>query len=132
MDNGLEFNSELNPNWYLSEGNLYTNSLSNEKIEPGQTKEIKLILTKKMTEDNIGIVNNRAEIAQYYNELGKLDIDSTPNNLAQNEDDLGVADVIISISTGIRTVGYTILILINTGLIIFAVYLIFKKNKGKI
>ena len=132
LDNGLEFSSELNPDWYISDGNLYTNSLSNEKIQPGETREIKLILTKQMTENNVGVVNNRAEIAEYFNELGKEDIDSIPNNLNQSEDDFGVADVIISISTGIRTIGYTILILINIGLIAFAIYLIFKKHKMKI
>ena len=129
MDNGLQFSSELNPDWYLSGNMLYTNSLSNERIQPGETREVKLILTKDMTENNTGRVNNRAEIAEYYNELGKIDIDSTPNNLEQNEDDLGVADVIISISTGVRTIGYTILILINIGLIAFAIYLIFKRNR---
>ena len=132
MDNGLEFSSELNPDWYVSGENLYTNSLANEKIQPGETREVKLILTKDMTENNLGVINNRAEIAEYYNELGKTDIDSTPNNLVQNEDDMGVADVIISISTGIRTIGYTALIIINTGLIVFAIYLIFKRNKMRI
>lgn len=131
LDNGLEFSSELNPDWYLSGNNLYTNSLSNEKIQPGETREIKLILTKKMNENNVGIVNNRAEIAEYFNDLGKDDIDSIPNNLNPNEDDFGLADVSISISTGIKTVGYTTLILINIGLISFAIYLIFKKHKMK-
>lgn len=132
LDNGLEFSSELNSNWYLSGNNLYTNSLANEKIQPGETREIKLILTKKITENNLGIVNNRAEIAECFNDLGKEDIDSIPNNLNQNEDDFGLVDVIISISTGIKTIGYTMLILINIGLIAFAIYLIFKKHKMKI
>ena len=66
------------------------------------------------------------------NDFGKVDTDSTPNNLVKNEDDLGTADVIISISTGAKTIGYTTLILINTGLITCAIYLIFKKQRGKI
>ena len=131
MDNGLQFSSELNPDWYLSGNMLYTNSLSNERIQPGETREVKLILTKDMTENNVGRVNNRAEIVECYNELGKADIDSVPNNQIQTEDDFGVADVIISISTGVRTIGYTILIFINTALIIFAIYLVFKKTRNK-
>ena len=132
LPNGLEFSSELNPDWYLSGQNLHIKSLANDKIQPGETREIKLILTKKMTENNVGLINNRAEIEECFNDFGKADKDSTPNNLVKNEDDLGTADVIISISTGAKTIGYTTLILINTGLITCAIYLIFKKQRGKI
>ena len=37
-----------------------------------------------MTQDNTGLINNRAEIYETYNEYGNLDIDSTPNNQAKN------------------------------------------------
>ena len=60
LPSGLEFSSELNQDWYISEGNLYTKSLANTRIEPGESKDIKLILTKNMTEDNVGLINNRA------------------------------------------------------------------------
>ena len=83
-----------------------------------------------MTENNTGLINNRAEIEECFNDIGKADTDSTPNNLVKGEDDLGAADVIISISTGAKTVSYTILIVINTVLISFAIYLIFKKSKS--
>ena len=131
MPSGMTFSSELNSDWYLSGNNLYSNSLSNTRIEPGETKEIKLILTKTMTGDNVGVVNNRAEIVEVYNEYGKTDIDSTPNNQIANEDDLGSADVMIAIATGARTVIFTILIIINTVLIGVAIYLIFIKNRMK-
>lgn len=132
LPSGLEFSSELNPDWYLSGENLYTKSLANDKLQPGETRDIKLILTKKMTENNTGLINNRAEIEESFNEYGKIDIDSIPNNLAKDEDDLGSADVTISISTGAKTIAYTLLIIINIGLIAFAIYLIFEKNKRKI
>jgi hypothetical protein len=128
LPSGLTFSSELNPDWYLSGQDLYTKSLANERIEPGETKEIKLTLTKTMTANNTGLVNNRAEIAESYNEYGKLDIDSTENNQANGEDDLGAADVIIGVSTGMQAIVYTMLVMINTGLIAVAIYLIFKKN----
>ena len=84
-----------------------------------------------MTSGNVGLINNRAEIAESYNELGKNDIDSTVNNQAKDEDDLGSADVIIGVSTGITTTLYAILVIINTILIGFVIYLVFRKNKLK-
>lgn len=131
LPNGLEFNSELNSDWYLSGENLYSKSLSNTVLNPGETRDIKLVLTKMMTEDNTGLVNNRAEIVESYNEFGKVDIDSTPNNLAKDEDDLGSADVIISISTGARTLVFSLLMILNVALIMFAIYLIFIKSRNK-
>ena len=70
LANGLIFNSELNPDWYLSGNELYTKKLANEPINPGEEKEVKLVLTKTMTSENAGVVNNRAEIAEAYNENG--------------------------------------------------------------
>lgn len=132
LPSGLEFSSELNADWYISGQDLYTKSLANEKIEPGETKEIKLILTKTMNDNNVGLINNRTEIIETYNQYGKLDIDSTVNNEVKNEDDMGSADVIISISTGGTIIIYTILVILNTVLIGFAIYLIFIKNKKRI
>ena len=128
LPNGLTFSSELNPNWYLSGKDLYTKSLANTRIEPGEEKEINLILTKTMTSDNVGLINNRAEIAENYNELGKQDIDSTANNQSSEEDDMGAADVIIGISTGMKTAISTILMTLNICLIGFAIYLISRKS----
>ena len=130
LPSGLEFSSDLNSNWYLSGTDLYTKSLADVRLEPGETRDIKLILTKTMTEDNVGRINNRAEIAESYNELGKLDVDSTNNNQSNTEDDLGAADVLIGISTGGRTIVYTLLVMINIGLIGVAIYLIFIKNRN--
>ncbi|MCI8273786.1 MAG: hypothetical protein HFJ55_06895 [Clostridia bacterium] len=124
----MNFNSELNPDWYLSGESLHTKSLANDKIQPGETREIKLVLTKAMTENSTGLVNNRAEIEESFNDLGKADIDSVENNQVKGEDDMGSADVIISVSTGGKTISYAIMIIINTILIGFAIYLIFKRE----
>ena len=94
------FSSELNSDWYEQDGKLYNVSLANERIEPGEIKELTLILTKKMSKNNTGLISNTAEIAESYNEQGLKDRDSTENNNATGEDDLGKADVIISIKTG--------------------------------
>ena len=86
-----KFTSDLNKDWYQSGSTLYNSSLANKKLLAGESKEIKLVVTKQMTESNTGLVNNTAEIVESYNELGLKD--STKNNK-------GVADLILSIKTG--------------------------------
>ena len=100
MPNDLKFSSELNKDWYQTNGSLYNASLANEKIGAGETKNLTLTLTKSMTENNTGLTTNVAEIAEDYNELGLKDSNSTPGNKAQGENDISSADVIISIRTG--------------------------------
>ena len=128
LPNGLTFSSELNPDWYLSG----TKKLETEKINPGEEKEVKLILTKTMTNDNVGVLNNRAELYETYNELGNIDIDSTPNNQVKGEDDLGSADIIIMPSTGGTITIYIALIMINMMLIFVAIRLMIKNGIIKI
>ncbi len=97
----LSFTSSMNPEWYLdTSGNIYTTSLNDRLINPGEQVTVSLILTKTMTSDNIGQTTNDAEIAESSNNLGVTDIDSTPENKAQKEDDFGTADVIIAVKTG--------------------------------
>lgn len=107
----LTFSSELNRDWYQEGANIYNNSLANKKIAPGESEEIILTVTKKMTEDNTGLTNNLAEIREDYNEAGVTDINSTPANKAQGENDLGSANVILSIRTG-GPVLYTVLTIV--------------------
>ena len=128
LSNGLTFSSELNPDWYLSGNELYTSKFSNETINPGEEKEVKLILTKTMTNENTGVVNNRAEIVEAYNEYGIADSNSTPNNNMAGENDLGSADVIIGVSTGGTILAYVILVIINTILIAIAIKLMIKNK----
>lgn len=124
--NDLEFNSEINSKWYKSGNNLYTNSLAETIINPGETKELTLILTKKMTNTNTGLTNNKAEIVEDYNNLGISDLDSTLNNKQENEDDMGQANIIISVSTG-KTIGFIIITLIIAICIGILVFFNFKK-----
>lgn len=128
MPSGMKFNSELNKDWYASNNgaNLYNSSLANELIQPGETKEITLLLSKKITESNMGIINNTAEIAESYNDLGLSDIDSTPANKVQNEDDLSSADVIIGTKTG-EVYLYITLTLVIISMLGVGIYLINKK-----
>jgi len=97
----LSFSSTMNPEWYQdTKGDLYNTSLSGREIKPGETVELSLILTKTMTNENTGLSNNTAELAEVSNDLGLNDIDSTPGNKNTSEDDFGKADVIIAVKTG--------------------------------
>ena len=119
----LTFNSEMNKDWYQAENGIYTSVLSNEPIAPGETKTVTLTLVKSMTEDNTGRINNRAEIAEDYNDLGLKDVNSTPGNQEAGENDLGSADVILSIRTGgaivISAIVVIIIALIGIGIVIY-------------
>ncbi len=100
IPSGLKFSSELNKEWYQSGSYLYNASLANTKLAPGESRTVTLVLTKAMTENNTGRINNTAEIAQDYNEVGAQDINSVPGNKTQGENDMASADIIISIRTG--------------------------------
>ena len=126
LSSDYKFSSELNKDWYQADGNVYTTSLANQKIVPGESKEIKLIVTKQMTESNTGLIPNTAEIVESYNELGLQDVDSTAGNKVKDEDDMGTAEVILSIKTG--EVITTITLIITTVAILLAgSYLIARK-----
>ena len=133
---GMTFNSTLNPDWYTgTDGNLYTSALADVELKPGETREIKLVLTKQMTEENTsGIVNNIAEIAEDYNIYGVSDINSTPMNKAQGENDMGSADAIITVKTGEVFIYISVIItsVILGSIVIFIAYtqIILKKRKA--
>ena len=122
----LTFNSKLNPDWYQSGDTLYSTALADTKIEPGESKELTLILTKTMTENNTGLTNNTAEIVESYNSMGIEDTDSTPANKETKEDDLGSANIIISVSTG-AAVSYVSLTLSIIAIIAVGAYIATKK-----
>lgn len=131
IPNDLKFSSEINKDWYVStDGILHNITLANEKLEIGQAKTVKLTLTKTMTENNTGLIINSAEIGKVSNELNISDIDSTPANKVDGEDDKSKAEVIVSVSTGaeIFITALTVLsILIIAGIAIF----IIRKKGGR-
>lgn len=116
IPNDLSFNSELNKDWYMStDGNLHTTTLAKDLIEPGETKTIKLVLIKTMTENNTGLTTNKAEIVKETNELLIPDKDTT-NSVSS-------ADLIVSIRTGVEfTIGiiFTLITLSVAGIFIYS------------
>lgn len=128
MPNGLKFSSELNKDWYQTGSDLYNTSLANEKIKAGESRSVKLTLTKAMSEDNTGLINNTAEIAESYNELGIKDSKSTSANKAKGESDYGSADTILSLKTGGDVyIAITAVIIAILGSIVFVI--IIRKHK---
>jgi len=133
LPKGVVFNTELNKDWYLSDnGNVYNTSLENTIIKPGESKELTLVLVKQITEDSIGVLNNTAEIYEAYNEQGLKDIDSTPANKVETEDDMSKADIVIGIVTGEKIVIYIILPLVVISLFGFGIFEIKKRVLNKI
>lgn len=130
LPSDLKFSSELNKEWYKStDGNLYNKSLADTIINPGETKEIKLVVTKATTEKTLGTTNNSAEIAESYNDYGVQDIDSKEGNKITKEDDYGSADILISLNTG-TMVMYIGLITSMIAIIGVGAYMIKKKVLG--
>ena len=127
----VDFSTELNTDWYLSEnGNIYNSSLANEIINPGESKEVTLIVSVQITEDKLGTLENYSEIYEAYNEQGLQDIDSTPANADDTEDDMGKAELVLSLVTG-KIVTYTAIILAVIALLIIGIYEIKKHVLNK-
>ena len=119
MPSDLEFRSELNKDWYERNDALYTTILGNDIINPGESRTVTLTLTKTMGEDNL-VTRNNAEIYEAYNNLGLEDSNSTPGNNVSDENDMGSADVIVSIRTGgvvYMTITVTIAIIVLSGIV---------------
>lgn len=122
---GMEFDSSLNNNWYIeADGNIVTNALKNDEILPGETRELRLVLAKKLTEDTTGLIYNSIEIASATNDRGMADIDSVPGNKL-NEDDLATANAIIGVKTGVTPRKATVMMLMIV-LLILTVILVYK------
>ena len=99
------FNKERNKAWYQNnDGTISTKVLANQSIAPNETKNITLVLTKKMTGENIGIIINKAKC----------------------ENSESQAELIISIKTG-RIIIYISLVISITAIIAIGIYFIKKR-----
>lgn len=127
LPKGLKFSSELNKDWYQLNSNVYNTSLANELLKPGETKSVKLVLTKTVTSGDSEIISNTAEIAESYTALGLEDINSIAGNKAQGENDMGRAEFIISVQTGEIVKNVTLITMFILMIIGISVYFINKK-----
>ena len=97
---GLEFNQADNPLWKEVDGKIVTDQLKDTILNPGESATVEVILTWINDEDNMGVMINTAEISEDYNESDTPDIDSTPNNKVEGEDDIDDAPVALTMVTG--------------------------------
>ena len=133
LPDGLTFSSSSNANWTADGNTLVNRSLMNQDLNPGESKEITLILTKTMNGEDTGTFTNAAEIGSTSAIEGMNDADSTPGNRNSSEDDYSEAQLIISVSTGLAmyiSVGAIILIIVI--LTILAIKFKIKIKIGKI
>ena len=133
LPENTKFNSELNKDWYMIDknGTVYNKSLENTEIKPGESREVKLILSLNISDKNIGTnVNNNVEIYETYNEQGIIDYDSTEANRVTGEDDMANADIILTVVTG-KVAMYTTLILGIMTIIVVGIIVIKKEILNK-
>ena len=88
----LSFDNSLNLDWTTRNEKVVNKKFAATKIEPGESKELTIILTKDLDEGSIGTITNNAKISDYYSSYEVKDND--------NENDSSQAQIIISIKTG--------------------------------
>ena len=96
---GLKFVEEDNKDWILSEDGktITTDQLKDTLLEPGDSKVIEVTFRWINGHNNLGVKTNWAEISKDSDD----DIDSTPDNFEEGEDDIDKAEVVLSIVTGV-------------------------------
>lgn len=123
---GLKFIQADNPEWKEVDGKVVTDQLKDTLLEPGESAEVEIVLTWINGEEHLGLMTNVAEISEDDGD----DIDSTPDNQKDGEDDQDDAPVIISITTGAADVyGYIglaagVLAILSSGIILIKKFVI--------
>ncbi len=123
IPDGLKFIQNDNINWREEDGKIVTNELENTLLQPGESATVSVILTWINNENNLGLKTNIAEISKDADSKGNkiTDIDSTPNNKVDGEDDQDTAPIILTIKTGETTI-YTSLIVAVIAILGIGVY----------
>ena len=100
IPNGLKFNQADNPKWRESNGKVITDQLKDTMLQPGEEATVDILLTWENSDSNMGVLKNVAEISADYNESGTPDINSTPNNKKEGENDIDEAPVALTVVAG--------------------------------
>ncbi len=112
--------------WVVKEpGIITTDYLKDTLLKPGESATVQVVLRWQNSETNLGQKVNVAEISIDENEYDIPDIDSTPGNNVDGEDDQDNAIVVLSIKTGSAPL-YITLITIVTAIMGTGLYLIYK------
>ena len=127
---GLEFNSDENKQWTKgSDNTITTNALAGTLLEPGKSAAVSVTLKWINGENNFGLKTNVAEISADKNDSNTPDIDSTPNNKVDGEDDIDKAEVMLFVSTGVIKPKYmwlatAVLAMWATGIVLIKKYVL--------
>ena len=129
IPDGLKFVQEDNPTWTaIDDQTITTDQAKDILLEPGQSTEVEVLLTWINGENNLGLKVNVAEISKDYNEFNAKDIDSTPDNHKEGEDDIDSAPVLLSVQTGqvrtYATISGIVLLVIGIGVILIKKFVI--------
>lgn len=128
---GLEFNKELNSDWYVGDdGNIYSIAFIDKVIEPGETAELTLTLTKQMTREDGGTIENTMEIYEASNEQNVEDVNSIPGDKLEGQNDMSTVKVLVVTSTG-TIILYTTLAIVVLAIIGLGFYKVRKVTVNK-
>lgn len=116
----LSFDNSLNLDWTNKNEKAVNKKFAATKIEPGESKELTIILTKDLDEGSIGTITNNAKISDYYSSYEVRD--------DNNENESSQAQLIISIKTG-NTFKIFVFVII---MIIFICLVLIVKNKKRL
>ena len=125
IPDGLKFNQADNPQWKEADGKITTDALKDTLLQPGDTATVDVVLTWINSENNMGVMVNVAEISKDKNDSNTPDIDSTPNNKKEGEDDIDDAPVALTVVPGSAN---RYIALISSVLVILASGVIFIKK----
>ena len=130
IPDGLKFVQADNPDWKQVDGKIVTEKLKDTLLQPGESAEVEVLLTWINGNDNLGLKVNVAEISKDYNDSNTPDIDSTPNNRKDGEDDIDDAPVILTVKTGEifntqnMILGVATLTIISAGIVLIKKYVL--------
>lgn len=123
IPSGMEFRSELNPDWYkVNNSEVVNTSIANEIIDAGESKELKIIFTKHITNNELGIIHNTVGLKQVndsYN-VKKLNVKS---GIIQDTE--SISDLVIHSKVNVaKMMIYSAIII---GMILAVIYVVNKK-----
>ena len=107
--------------WSDANNSATLTKLASTRLEPGDSVTEEIVLTINLTENDVGMKINTAEITSYYNEEGL--IDATPDNV-------GSDSFIVAIKTG-HEEAIALLAVVALAATTMGVYLIKKKYERK-
>lgn len=132
VPSGMTFNSQMNPDWYQTkDGILHCVSIADDLIQPGESRDIKLILTKKNGNNELGLTRGRSEIGTTYNEQGLKEINAQSSLFGDYESNVSASNIITLKKSRVKVVSVITISVVLIGLIGLAGFEVKKKVLDK-